>query len=70
MHLGRFVCMSVRTRISKSIAPIDLIFLLKNYYPCGSVFQARLPCQEMVKLNKGIIFIITETQFAIQSQVM
>ena len=34
------------------------------------VFQARLPWEEMVKLNKGRIFIITETQFAIQSQVM
>ena len=34
------------------------------------VFQARLPWQEMVKLNKGSIFIITETQFAIQGQVM
>ena len=31
------------------------------------VFQARLPWQEMVKLNKGSIFVITETQFAIQS---
>ena len=35
-----------------------------------AVIQARLPRQEMVKLNKGSIFIITETQFAIQSQVM
>ena len=34
------------------------------------VFQARLPWQDMVKLNKGSIFVITETQFAIQSQVM
>ena len=34
------------------------------------VFQADLPWKEMVKLNKGSIFIITETQFAIQSQVM
>ena len=34
------------------------------------VFQARPPWQDMVKLNKGSIFIITETQFAIQSQVM
>ena len=34
------------------------------------VFQARLPLQEMVKLNKGSIFIITEKQFANQSQVM
>ena len=33
------------------------------------VFQARLPWQEMVKLNKGSIFIIMKTQFAIQSQV-
>ena len=36
----------------------------------SDVFQARLPWEEMVKLNKGSIFIITETQFAIQSQVM
>ena len=34
------------------------------------VFQARLPCQEMVKLNKGSILVIKERQFAIQSQVM
>ena len=34
------------------------------------VFQAHIPWQEMVKLNKGSIFIITETSFAIQSQVM
>ena len=29
-----------------------------------------LSWQEMVKLNKGSIFVIAETQFAIQSQVM
>ena len=34
------------------------------------VFQARLPWQDIVKLNKRIIFVITETHFAIQSQVM
>ena len=33
MHLGLFVCMSVRTSNSKTIAPIDLIFLHKKYYP-------------------------------------
>ena len=33
------------------------------------VFHARLPWQGMVKLSKGCIFVITETQFAIQSQV-
>ena len=33
------------------------------------VFQARQPWQGMVKLYKGTIFVITETQFAIQSQV-
>ena len=33
------------------------------------VFHARLPWQGMVKLYKGSIFVITETQFAIQSQV-
>ena len=27
-------------------------------------FLARLPWQEMVKLNKGIIFVITETLFS------
>ena len=41
-----------------------------NAHAHHDVFQARLPWQEMVKLNKGSIFIITETQFAIQSQVM
>ena len=34
------------------------------------VFQASLISQEMVKLNKGSIFIIMETEFAIQGQVM
>ena len=34
------------------------------------VFQDRLPWQEMVKLNKGSIFAMTDTQFAIQSHVM
>ena len=33
------------------------------------VFYARLPWQGMVKLYKGNIFIITETQFVIQGQV-
>ena len=33
------------------------------------VFQAGLPWQGMAKLYKCSIFIITETQFAIQSQV-
>ena len=33
------------------------------------VFDAWLPWQVMVKLYKGRIFFITETQFAIQSQV-
>ena len=41
-----------------------------NAHAHRDVFQARLPWQEMVKLNKGSIFIITETPFAIQSQVM
>ena len=41
-----------------------------NAHAHRDVFQARLPWEEMVKLNKGSIFIITETQFAIQSQVM
>ena len=41
-----------------------------NAHAYRDVFQARLSWEEMVKLNKGSIFIITETQFAIQSQVM
>ena len=41
-----------------------------NAHAHRDVFQARLPLQEMVKLNKGSIFIITETQFAIQGQAM
>ena len=41
-----------------------------NVHAHRDVFQARLPWQEMVKLNKGSIFVITETKFAIQSQVM
>ena len=41
-----------------------------NVHAYRVVFQASLPWQEMVKLNKGSIFIITETQFAIHGQVM
>ena len=41
-----------------------------NAHACRYVFQARMPWKEMVKLNKGSILFITETQFAIQSQVM
>ena len=41
-----------------------------NAHAHRDVFQARLPLQEMVKLNKGSFFIITETQFATQCQVM
>ena len=41
-----------------------------NAHAHRDVFQARLPWEEMVKSNKGSIFITTETQFAIQSQVM
>ena len=33
MDLGLFVCISVRTRDSKNIAPIDFIFLHTKYYP-------------------------------------
>ena len=38
-----------------------------NAHAHRDVFLACLPWQEMVKLNKGIIFVITETKFAIQS---
>ena len=44
--------------------------LPSNAHAHRDLFQARLPWEEMVKLNKGSFFIITETQFAIQSQVM
>ncbi len=46
--------------------------LPSNAYAHRDVFQARLPWEKMVKLNinKGSIFIITETRFAIESQVM
>ena len=33
-----------------------------------AIFHARLPWEVMVKLYKGSIFVITETQFAIQRQ--
>ena len=33
------------------------------------VFQACLPMQRIVKFYKGSIFVIAETQFAIQSQI-
>ena len=32
-----YVCLSIRSRNSKTIAPIDLIFLHKKEYTCGSV---------------------------------
>ena len=41
-----------------------------NAHDHRDVFQAGLSWKEMVKLSKGSIFIITDTQFAIQSQVM
>ena len=41
-----------------------------NEHAQRDIFLARLPWEDMVKLNKGSIFIITETQFAIQTQVM
>ncbi len=41
-----------------------------NAHAHRDVFQTRVPWQGMVKLSKGSIFIITETTFAIQSQVM
>ena len=41
-----------------------------NAHAHRDVSKARLPLQEMVKLNKGSFFIITETQFATQGQVM
>ena len=36
MHLGLFVCLSVRTRNSKTVAPINLIILQIKCYPRGS----------------------------------
>ena len=33
MHFGQFVCLSVRTRNSKTIAPIDLIFYTRSIIP-------------------------------------
>ena len=41
-----------------------------NAHAHRDVFQDRLPWQDMVKLNKGNFFSITETQFAIQSQTL
>ena len=41
-----------------------------NVHAHRVVFQGRLPWQEMVKLNKGSMFVITDTQFAIQNQVV
>ena len=38
-----------------------------NAHAHRDVFQARLPWQEMVKLNKGSMFVIMKTQFATQS---
>ena len=46
------------------------VFNQSETHAYRDVFQARLPWQEMVKLNKGSVFVITDTQFAIQSQVM
>ena len=42
MHLGMFVCMSARTRNSKTFAPNDLIFLHKKYYTSESVLPTWL----------------------------
>ena len=41
-----------------------------NEHAHRDVFKARQLWKEMVKLNKCSIFIITDTQFDIQSQVM
>ena len=54
----------------KSVESTNQKRLPANVHAHREVFQARLPWQDMVKLNKGSIFIIAETPFAIQSQVM
>ncbi len=41
-----------------------------NAHAHRDVFQARLPWQEMLKLNKSSIFIITKIQFAIKSEII
>ena len=41
-----------------------------NAHAHRDVFQTHLPWQDMAKLNRGSIFVIAETQFAIQSQVL
>ena len=48
-----FVCMSVRTRNSKTVAPIELIFLHKNYYARGSVLfkDDRDPDLDSIKMD-------------------
>ena len=56
--------------VPKRVDSTNLKRLPANAHAHRDVFQARLPWQDMVKLNKGSIFVITETQFAIQSQVM
>ena len=56
--------------VPKRVDSTNRTRLLSNAHAHRDVFQARLPWEEMVKLNKGSIVIITETRFAIQSQVM
>ena len=56
--------------VPRGIDSTNQNLLPANAHAHRDVFQARLTWEDMVKLNKGSIFIITETQFAIQSQVM
>ena len=77
-------CIYVTMRYSDRLADHDslynAIFKVNNFLeslPSFWIMQSQRSrrrdkglWEEMVKLNKGSIFIITETQFAIQSQVM
>ena len=65
-----YLCKRRLTWSPKRVDSTNQKRLLANVHAHRDVFHARLPWEVMVKLNKGSIFIITETQFAIQSQVM
>ena len=48
MHLGLFVCMSVRVRNPKTIALSDLIFIHNIFIPMSSSKMIRIWTQEFI----------------------
>ncbi len=56
--------------VPKRVDSTNQKWLLANARAECDAFHARLSRQGRVKLYKGSIFVITEAQFAIRSQVM